>query len=643
MKDLEDISNKLLQMLEEGKQELISKRKKNSTSSSVIKESYTANKEHNEDNAVDQAQVSGENVVGVPNIANLDITSDESLTTKNHEKEFGKKVIRRAVKKVIVSEESGEGLYNLATGNPTEVVLELVLGSIGEQLGLQGTKGFYAAALTHYAIGQFVVLIGITTSPIKMDFSGITQAKILKKLEDLNKKVDKIIASPSKQALQHLKEGLMEMKHGGFKEAYNKFTEVTKFAKEAISLAPDFPSLAVCTKYLVFADTMAQAFTSELLDPNGKTHGPGFLPVESLPANKKQRMASYLSSVIDDLKKGAKTKGKKKDEHRDKIDDVLKMVYNIISVSKDLSNPNTVIKESVTFGVDSDFIPFGEEDATALQVGRYVKDQEVSDADIKDVPPYFVYLWRSDNLLHVRRERKFFDIPLRKVSGSIVIVKLEQKGERLVCNFGENKNHFEMTADSSAGYPTNIQEMSTLFETVKVAKDMDSLPMPTYAQMQKIPEVYLADLGIDVNEKNEDKTLLHNVACLKSGWSNKTKPIDCLVDAGADLGMGDSKGRTPLMVAMLKGDLLKENIKTLINHYEGTPELNAVDNDGCNILHLAASIRETSFTKDMIKQLLHVKADATHFNTKQFNPKDMAHLHQNWATKKILQDWMTGK
>ena len=34
--------------------------------------------------------------------------------------------------------------------------------------------------------------------------------------------------------------------------------------------------------------------------------------------------------------------------------------------------------------------------------------------------------------------------------------------------------------------------------------DMDSLPMPVYSQMQKMPEVYLSDLGIDVNAKNEN-------------------------------------------------------------------------------------------------------------------------------------------
>ena len=124
-----------------------------------------------------------------------------------------------------------EGVVEMANEVPTdpsevtEVVLELVLGSINEQLGIKGTVGFMAAALTHYAVSQFAVLIGVATSPIKMDFSGITQAKILKKLEDLNRKVDKIMSAPRKKALAYLKKGLIELGQDeiDFQEAKEKF------------------------------------------------------------------------------------------------------------------------------------------------------------------------------------------------------------------------------------------------------------------------------------------------------------------------------------------------------------------------------------------------------------------------------------
>ena len=74
---------------------------------------------------------------------------------------------------------------------------------------MKGTCSFSEAVLTYYAVGQFSVLLGIATSKVRfnMDFSGITQDKILKRLEDLDKKVDQMIASTAKQALQYLKDG----------------------------------------------------------------------------------------------------------------------------------------------------------------------------------------------------------------------------------------------------------------------------------------------------------------------------------------------------------------------------------------------------------------------------------------------------
>ena len=73
------------------------------------------------------------------------------------------------------------------------------------------------------------------------------------------------------------------------------------------------------------------------------------------------------------------------------------------------------------------------------------------------------------------------------------------------------------------------------------------------------------------------------------------------MDAGADLSSTDSEGKTPLIAALSHGSALEKNIKKLIDLCEGTPALNAVDNDGNNVLHLAASRKESTFTKDIVK------------------------------------------
>merc|ERR1711892_1344101 len=633
--------DKAIKTLNESKTEFLSKRK-NGTQD--VQESIQTKKDiNNQESKID---------LDVPDIGNISL-SKSSAPKKNSVQKLGESVGKKGFKRVIKSEEvassAGEGLSELATEDPGEVVLELVLGSIGEQLGVDGTGGFLAAALTHYAICQFAVLVGILTTPVKMDFSGITQAKIMKKLEDLNKKVDKLVNAPRRQALDYLKEGIteLELKPIDFKEAKKKFEKVQEFAKNAIAIEDDFTNIAVCTKYLLFAETMVQSFTEEFTEGE-RTYGECFVPIEKLSERKKARMFTYLTKQVKELKKQMATKGKKAEDHRDKVDDILKMVYNIISICTDLSNPNQPIQNVVTFGIDTDYIPYGEEDATVLQVGRDFKEakclpNDMTQKSLKQIPGYMVYIWMKDaKKLCVRRNLKVFEIPKQLVPGNVVWVQLEDLEDGMVtCKFGRNKDKFERTAESRNGYPTNIQKMETLFEQVKVAKDLDALPSPVYVMMQRISDVYLADLGINVNDKiDKGKTLLHQLACLKPGWTAKLTLIDCLVDAGADLSSQDDDGRTPLMDAIHSGS--EKNIRKMIVLCDGTPALNVIDNKKNNVLHLVACGKETAFTKEIVKVLLKANVNANQVNSEDMNPRDTAKYHRNFKFEKYLDDWLTG-
>jgi len=115
------------------------------------------------------------------------------------------------------------------------------------------------------------------------------------------------------------------------------------------------------------------------------------------------------------------------------------------------------------------------------------------------------------------------------------------------------------------------------------------------------------------------------------------------VEAGAKLTSQDNEGKTPLMTVLLQRPALEKNMKILIRLFEGTRALNMQDNDGNSLLHLAASMGESKYTKDTIKRLLKRKADATCLNKEEFSPKERAHHHQNWAVKKIFEDWFTQK
>jgi hypothetical protein len=204
------------------------------------------------------------------------------------------------------------------------------------------------------------------------------------------------------------------------------------------------------------------------------------MEIEKLSKDRKERLVSFLDNQVKELTEQMATKpGRKKDDHRDKVDDILKMVYNIISVCKDLSNPNTFVTKTVIFGIDKEFAPHGEEDAAVLQVGRDAiakefKDlnlKEISDEVMKKIPGYTVYVWRDDKKICVRRKLKVFEINTQLVHGSVVWVNLEEVGEKVTCKYGPQKDGpFENTCLAVTGYPKFIKRMDALFKAAKGAK-----------------------------------------------------------------------------------------------------------------------------------------------------------------------------
>jgi len=92
-----------------------------------------------------------------------------------------------------------------------------------------------------------------------------------------------------------------------------------------------------------------------------------------------------------------------------------------------------------------------------------------------------------------------------------------------------------LTSSSRNGYPTNIQKIETLLQQVQDVKDMDSLPKSVFKQMQRISEVYLADLGIDVNEKDKKGKIWKDVISPLNMFLGKdTSALCCVSETGMD-------------------------------------------------------------------------------------------------------------
>ena len=84
-----------------------------------------------------------------------------------------------------------------------------------------------------------------------------------------------------------------------------------------------------------------------------------------------------------------------------------------------------------------------------------------------------------------------------------------------------------------------------------------------------------------------------------------TPIIQLLIHGGASLRAKNKNGLTPLLHALQKGEKNVSNIKTIAS-YSKKEELNEVDHEGCNGLHLIAKMKNAkpAFREEITKVIL---------------------------------------
>ena len=251
--------------------------------------------------------------------------------------------------------------------------------------------------MTTYAVLEIAEnVFNVGSGFTKLDMRGFTLNKIKKIVESIEEKMDIILRTPLKIALDYLTSATTLLMQDIYEDAYDKLGTVEMEATRAFHyISQDEKStgnLRECIsalKLLVFSKLMRYSY-----DKEKKV----FLPYRILKRNVKLAICEELEKLVNDcleqseMVKNSKWFLSKSKETKitDSVDLILTMTYPYISEGKGWTSFTTEIAEdsltSVEVTVKPQYVPSGEEDETEVIIGT--RKGEVS-------CPIRVKMWRT--------------------------------------------------------------------------------------------------------------------------------------------------------------------------------------------------------------------------------------------------------
>ena len=239
----------------------------------------------------------------------------------------------------------------------------------------------------------------------KLDMTGFTLNRIKSIVENIEKKMDILLKTPFKKALDYLKSAITFITKQMYEEAFHKLDTVEQEATTAFHFSSQGEKSTAtlresisAVKLLVFSKVMRCCY-----DKEKKV----FLPYRILKMNIKGAIAEELEKLVKDcLSLSEEVKSKKwflskakENEIQDTVDTVLTITYPYISEGLGWTNSFTEIPQGsyieFVITLNLQYIPYGEEDKTMVIVGTMTG---------KKSRPVKCYMWREhwDNDLIVR-------------------------------------------------------------------------------------------------------------------------------------------------------------------------------------------------------------------------------------------------
>ena len=315
----------------------------------------------------------------------------ESLTANNSGPVTAANVTGSAAAAATAAEQALKNL--LGAEVPLEAGVEGAADFFAEKLGLRSKSLLQTSVfvLTKASILETAQLVGIGGGLAKLDLVAFEMAQLKKQVEEINQKLDVILSTPLKQAVDLFGKAMRHMENESIPGTIKELEKVRDHAIQAFHYAegqgPKIENLksAVSAKQLVIlSEILIQSYD-----------GTTVVPFTLLDEQKKRKISSLIEDEVRSLQRFHNSykvsvltwnKAEKAKKKQDITDSLLQTAYPFISEGKGLTSSLASLELPYNLKLLSQFLPEGEEDAACLTIGQH------------EGKPFSLWVWRDGEL-----------------------------------------------------------------------------------------------------------------------------------------------------------------------------------------------------------------------------------------------------
>ena len=290
--------------------------------------------------------------------------------------------LAKLLESVSLSEASAaeEALSNLfGVEVPLDATVDSAAGFIATKLGLQSKNSTIQTGvfvLTKAAILETAQLVGIGAGLAKIDLMSFEMAQLKKQVEEINAKLDVILSTPLKLAVDFFGKAMRHMGSENIAGVIKEMEKVKDHAMQAFRYAEgqgpkqskNLKSAVLATQLVILAEILIESYDQKTIVPfsllDEKKKRAIALLIEDEITSMQTFHNSYSGSVLT-FNKAEKAKKK-----QDILDRLLQSAYPFISEGRGLTSPLKELKLPSELRVLPKFVPEGKEDSASLIIGQ---------------------------------------------------------------------------------------------------------------------------------------------------------------------------------------------------------------------------------------------------------------------------------